>query len=204
MLEFIKNYWSEILSIVGAAAWLPIIIIPVVNHFRKMQATILDSHILTNGKGISAYKKEEKNGIILMLVLNLFVKRTTLFAQKISMNVHLKNGAVLNTELLDFSTLTVNNSNGTKSNFDVPMEQEFNVSRTIYHDVDNIKYIAILVESANFSSVDEISKIEMTIFYTSRYKKFFSKKLILSSLDFPTFNSAKLIEKVERCTNDFR
>lgn len=54
MLELITKYWSEILSVVGAAAWLPVIFPPIINHFRRIQSTVfltidylqMDGHFL--------------------------------------------------------------------------------------------------------------------------------------------------------------
>lgn len=201
MMDFIKNYWTEILSVIGAAAWLPIVFGPIirfiVNRCRKVQATILDSRILTNGKGVSVDRKQIKNGTILMIVVNLFITKVPFFAKNISVKVKLKNGAELNSEILDFSTLTSNNDDGSKSGFSVPDDKEFNISRTIQPDTDNVKYIAILVESANFSKIDEIENIEIRLFCLKNRWRLFSKKIILNSNDFPTFNSANLISVVE-------
>ena len=201
MGDFITDNWTEILSIIGAAAWLPIVFSPIIkciiNHFRKMQVAILDSRVLTDGRGVSVGKKQIKKGTILMLVTNIFINKTTIFAREISVKVKLNNGATLNTELLDFSTLTSNNDNKTTSVFNVPVAEEFNISRTIHPNVDNIKYIAVLVESANFAKIDEISEIEIRLFYRGMNCKLFSKKIVIKSSDFPTFNSSHLIDIVE-------
>ena len=97
MENFIKDNWPEILSIIGAAAWLPIVFVPlinaIINHFRKLQATVLDARVLSDGKGISVGKKSIKTGTILLFVSNLFIKKTTIFAKNISIKVKLNNGA---------------------------------------------------------------------------------------------------------------
>lgn len=198
MMEFIKNYWSEILSILGASAWLPVVIIPLINHFSKIQATILDAHILVDGHSRAAYKDEEKIGTYLLLALNLFSSKLTLFARKIVVKVRLKNGAYLNAELSDFSSITSYNKDGSKNTFEVPIGQEFNVSRTIHQGVDNIKYIALLVENANFQYVQDISEIEIKIYFTSKCRELFSKKITLYLSDFPTHNPSHMIRRVVR------
>lgn len=198
MIELIKEYWSEILSIVGAAAWMPIILNPIFNYFRRVQATVLDARILTNGHTVSVGKREKKNGTILLIALNFFIRKATIFANHFDICVKLNNGASLRTENLDYSTLSSNNDNGTISDFFVPVESEFNISRTIHPNVDNIKYIAILVESASFSNLDEISEIEIRLYYTKFKNKLLSKKIKLKSSDFPRFNSSHLIDEVER------
>ena len=199
MIEFIKEYWSEILSVIGAAAWMPIIFSPIINFFRKVQVTVLDSRILSNGYMTSAIDREKKTGTIILMTLNFFIKKITLFAKKIDVSVKLNNGASLKTEILDFANITSENTDrGTYSDFFVPINQEFNISRTIKPNVDNIKYLAILVESASFLKIDEVSEIEIRLFYSEKKCKFFSKKVVLKFEDFPRFNASRLIDEVER------
>lgn len=112
--------------------------------------------------------------------------------------VKLKDGTVSNCETLDFSTLTSNNDDGTESTFDVRIKDEFNISRTINPNVDNIKFIAVLVKSATFSNIDEISEIEIRLFYRNIKCNLFSKRIILKPSDFPTFNSSHLLDTVEQ------
>lgn len=202
MLEFIKENWTEILSIVGAAAWLPIVFKPIIrsiiNYFRKVHIATLDSRILTDAKSVSVGRKEKIKGTILLLTVNLFIKDITLFARNMSVKVKLKDGTVSNCEILDFSTLKSNNDDGTESTFDVHVKDEFNISRTIHPNVDNIKFIAVLVKSATFSNIDEISEIEIRLFYRSIKCNWFSKKVSIKQSDFPTFNSSHLLDTVER------
>lgn len=202
MLEFIKENWTEILSIFGAAAWLPIIFKPIIravmNYFRQLHIATLDSRILTNATSISVGRKEKIKGTIILLTVNFFIKDITLFAKNISVMVKLKDGTVSNCETLDFSTLTSNNDDGTESTFDVRIKDEFNISRTINPNVDNIKFIAVLVKSATFSNIDEISEIEIRLFYRNIKCNLFSKRIILKPSDFPTFNSSHLLDTVER------
>ena len=202
MENFLKDNWPEILSIIGAAAWLPIVFVPlinaIINHFRKLQATVLDARVLTDGKGISVGKKSIKTGTILLFVSNLFIKKTTIFAKNISIKVKLNNGAQLTTEMLDFSTITSNNDDNTRTVFHVPVDREFNISRTIHPNVDNIKYLAVLVENADFSNVDDISEIEITLYYSGIKCDLFSKKVLINKSDFPMFNSSHLIDMVEK------
>lgn len=197
MKEFIINNWAEILSVVGASAWLPIIFSTIFNCLRRISATVLDFRILTNGKGVSVGKREKKNGTILIFVANFFIRKVPFFARKLSVKVRLKNGGKLNSEILDLSTITSNNDDGSVSGFSVPDEKEFNISRTIHADTDNIKYVAVLVESANFSKIHEIEEIEIRMYYYNKKIKLLSKKVLLKIDDFPTFNSANLISVVE-------
>lgn len=198
MIEFIKNNWTEILSVVGAAAWLPVVFSFIFNCLRRIHVTVLDSRVLTNAFGVAAERKQKKEGTILLLATNMFIKNATFFAKKLFVDVQLKNGACLKTEILDFSGITSNNSNGTESTFDVSLKEEFNISRTLYPNEDNIKYIAVLVESANFSKVDEIDQINIRLCSSKIFNKIFAKRITITSEDFPTFNSSHLIDNVER------
>ncbi len=187
------NTTTFILSIIGATAWLPVIFSPIINFFRKIQITLLDSITLINAVGVSKGNKEKKNGTVLMLVLNIYINKLTIFAKNISASITLKNGTKLKTELLDFSTLTSHNVNNTDSIFNIDKEMEFNISRTIYANVDNIKYVAFLVENGNFSSIDDIKEIKLYL----KTGKYFSKKSTITNAEFPKFNSTHLIKKSE-------
>ncbi len=198
MIDFISNNWSEILSVIGAAAWLPIVLKVLIDYFRKIHMTVLDSRILTDAFGVSAGKRQRKDGTILMFVANMFIKNTTFFARNIEIVVELKNGTKLKTEILDFSGIESNNSDGTRSVFNVSIDKEFNISRTLYADQDNIKYVAVLVESAKFSSIGEIQSIRIYSSSRKTFKKFFAKKTVINLEDFPTFNSSHLIDSVEK------
>ena len=182
-----------ILGILGALAWLPIIGSAVTDHFRKLRIVPLDSYVLTNAKGISAGKKSKKTGTILMLALNLFIKKTTIFAKSILLTVELKNKTKLQAELLDFATLSSNNNDGTISTFEIPQGSGLNSYRTIKADEDNLKFVAFLVESGSFQSIDDVEKLKFTI----QYGAWFKKNVTVTSDEFPTFNSTKLLEKYE-------
>ena len=117
---------------------------------------------------------------------------------KISPSILSADYASLKTEILDFSGITSNNSDGTESTFDVSVKHEFNISRTLCPNEDNIKYIAVLVESANFSKTDEIDQINIRLCSGRIFNKLFAKRITIKSEDFPTFNSSHLIDNVER------
>ena len=182
-----------ILSILGALAWIPIVGTAVVDHFRCLKIVPLDSRILTNAEGISAGRKSKKNGTILMLALNVFIKKTTIFAKGIYLTVILKNKTKLQAELLDFATLSSKNNNGTTSFFVIPEGLELNSYRTIKADEDNLKFVAFLVESEAFQSIDDIEKLEFTVQYGILLKK----KVTVTNGEFPKFNSTRLLEKYE-------
>ncbi len=187
--------FTTVASIVGAAAWIPIIIKPIYNYFRKIHIAPLDIRILTDAFGVSADRREKKHGTIMMLALNIYIRELPLFAQNISATVILKNGTKLKTELLDFSTLTSNNDDETKSVFNIHITQELNIARTIHPNIDNIKYVSFLVENANFRKPEDIEEIILSL----GGNKFWNKKIVSISYDeFPTFNSTHMFDGCEK------
>ena len=190
--------FTTVVSIVGAAAWIPIVIKPIYNFFRKIHIAPLDIRILTNAFGVSAGEKEKKYGTIMMLSLNIYIKELPLFAKNICSTVFLKNGTKLKTELLDFASLTSNNDNGTKTMFEIHPVQELNITRTIHPNVDNVKYVAFLVENANFKSPEDIEKI---ILYLGGYKWWNTKKSTIYIDSFPKFNSTHMFDRCEKVIN---
>ena len=68
-----------------------------------------------------------------------------------------------------------------------------NSYRTIKADEDNLKFVAFLVESGSFQSIDDVEKLKFTI----QYGAWFKKNVTVTSDEFPTFNSTKLLEKYE-------
>ena len=182
-------------SFIGAAAWIPIIIKPICNYFRKIHIAPLDIRVLADAFGISANRKEKKHGTIIMLALNIYIKELPLFAENISSTVILKNGTKLKTELLDFSTLTSDNDDKTKSIYNIHISQELNITRTIHPNVDNIKYIAFLVENANFKSPEEINKIKLKL---GKNRWWSVKKSTILYDSFPKFNSTHMFDGCEK------
>lgn len=193
-----KISFTTIASIIGAAAWIPIIFKPICNFLRKLHVAPLDIRVLTNASGTSAYNKEKKYGTIIMLALNIYIREVPLFAEKISASVILKNGTKLNTELLDFSTLTSNNDNDTKSIYEVPLGQELNITRSIHPNIDNIKYVSFLVENANFRNPEDIDAIKLSL---GSNKWWNTKKVNILFNEFPTFNSTHMIDVCEKVIN---
>ena len=190
--------FTTIASIVGAAAWIPITFKPICNFFRHVHITPLDLRVLTEASATSAYNKEKKHGTIILLALNLYIKEVPLFAQKISASVILKNGTKLKTELLDFSTLTTNNDDNTKSIYQVPISQELNITRSIHPYVDNIKYVSFLVENADFRKPEDINMIKLCL---GSNKWWMTKKINISYCELPKFNSTHMLNACEKVIN---
>lgn len=184
--------WSFILSILGAAAWLPIIATPLVDARRKISASLLECRILTNGIGVSAITEEKKVGVLVMLVVNIFRKNVDYYPTSIQAVFKSKDGRTYNAEILDFSAITSNNEDG-KTHFSIPVDMEFNVSRTIRGNADNIKAVAFLVEGAAFKSLSEIQEICINL----NFGRWNSKTIKILAPDFPRFNSTRILSRFE-------
>lgn len=192
MLESINNHWNEILSLIGAAAWIPIIFTPIIRHFDKIYVTVLDTHFLTDGV-VSNGKGDKRKGTIVLFAMNLYIKYTDYFVQDIAAEFKLKSGALLNSKVLDFSSLLNKHDDGTLFVYDIPLGQELNVYRTINKGCDNIKYIALLVENANFDKIEDIKEIKFTFSHGMTHKK-----ISIKESDFPYFNLIRKFENLER------
>ena len=184
-----------ILGIIGAMAWLPIIIAPLVNAHRKIRASLLECRIQTNGISISAITEEKKAGILALLVVNIFRKNTDYYPTSIRAVFQLKDGRKYNAEILDFSTITLNNKDGEScfSIFSIPVDMEFNVSRTIKGNADNIKAIAFLVEGATFESLSQVQEIRINL----RSGRLNRRTIKIVAPDFPRFNSTRILGRFE-------
>lgn len=185
--------WAFVLSVIGALAWVPIIITPIVNTFRKVHATLFEGRVLSNGKAIPAGKKEAKGGTILLLCLDVFSKGVDFFPTEISAQIVLKGKTVSNATLLDCSTVIANNDDGTKSRFKIPLDMEWNVSRSIHKNSDNIKIVAFLVENVAFNQLYDIDEIEIVLCSS----KLFKKKIKIQNDQFPFFNAPIVLSQYE-------
>lgn len=184
--------WSFILSVLGATAWLPILITPLVNICRKISVSLLECRILTSGIGISAITNEKKVGVITLLVVNLFREGADYYPTTIQAAFKLKDGRTYSAEILDFSSIT-SNYGCKKTMFSIPIDMEFNVSRTIKSNADNIKAIAFLVEGAVFSNMSEVQEIRIKLCAG----RFNNKVIRIVASDFPRFNSTRILDRYE-------
>ena len=185
-----------VLSILGAMAWLPIIIVPIVNHFRKVQANLFEFRMLSNGYGRSAGEQKVIEGAIIMLVVNLFIKNSDFYPTDVTAKVKLKNGKSYNAELSNISSIISANDDGTFSQFFIPKELEFNISRTIHMNDDNVKCIALIVDGINSLELNDLESIYLIL----SSGKCIKKEIIISNSRFPTFNCTRLLDGYETRT----
>ena len=190
MLAVIKINWNEALSIIGAAAWLPIIITPILHLFNKIHITVLTVGLVINTTVQPLYQHELKSGSCIMLAVNLFIKNTTFYAEKIEAVVTLKNGNSYNGEITDFSTIVYFENTIKTKRIDIPIEHEINVSRTIFSGCDNIKCMALFVERGKINDPTDIEKIKITFKSKRGIGIFSSKSVTIQKSDFPKLNSS--------------
>lgn len=186
--------WTFILSIIGAAAWIPIVIIPIINRFRKIHINLFEYRALTNGICRPVAESKYRSGVIILLVINMFIKNVDYYPVKVKAKIKLKDKREYNAELLDIYNVTSNNDNGTISHFLPPHELVFNLSRTISKNVDNVKIISFFVEDVNELNLIDIDTIAIE-FYSGSFNK---KMVVIDSSLFPLFNSTQFIGQYER------
>lgn len=182
-----------ILSIIGALAWTPVIFSATKNYFRRVQVNLFEFEVLKNGFGRSAGDCKVKEGTIILLVLNFFIKNVDYYPARVTANVKLKNGNTYDAELLDFSPINRVNDDGTVSGYRIPIELEFNVSRTIKKNTDNIKCMALLIEGISVVELSDIDAIVLEL-YSGKCNK---KTVKINNSNFPTFNATRIIGKYE-------
>ena len=192
--------WTRVLSIIGALAWLPIIVMPLINRLRKVRANLFEFRVLSNGVAISAGERVEKRGAIILLVLNMFVRELDYYPTHISAKVRLKNDKEYNATLTDFSSAISVNDNGTISRFFIPAEFEFNISRTIRKNADNIKCMSVLLEGINDLQLTDIREIAICL----KSGVFERKNVVIREAQFPFFNGTEFLAKYEEISQDTR
>ena len=178
---------SLVLSIIGAAAWVPIIINSIIEVFRKIHYVYLDRKIISDvveTKNVNGTVIQKK-GMNIILGLNLFVYGKPYFPHQISCEIVLKDGPVH----------TANNYEGTirytdtikqPNNISMPIRYVLffpfnvnaNVNRAVHSNIDNVRILPFFIENLNLQSDDNIKYIKI------KFKgRFFTKSIILNSDD---------------------
>jgi len=186
--------WTLVLSIIGAAAWIPFIVVPIINIFQKIHINLLEYRSLSNGLCRAINESQYRSGVIIMLVINMFIKNVDYYPEKVKTKIILKDKSEYNAELSDISNVNSANDDGTFSYFCPPYELEFNVSRTIRKNIDNVKFISFFVEGINELNLIDIDTIVMEF-----YSGFLNKKVVVIDSDqFPSFNGTNIIKQYEK------
>lgn len=170
------------LSIVGAAAWLPIVGKFIIDIFRKIHVVYLDSHIIYNIENAFIHnfgKAERQTGMVLILAMNFFVYGKPFFAKDILCELELKNASKYKSILFEGKLGYYDNNDASKYHlFQFPINTNINSNRSIVPDIDNIRIIPFWFEGLNLHDEKTIKKIKITF-----KGRFFSKKIILTNND---------------------
>ena len=181
--------WTFVLSVIGAAAWIPIAFVPIANHFRQIDANLFEFKVMTDCMlrpiGGTTYKR----GVMVLMVVNMFIKNVDYYPVTVNAKIKLKNGDSHNAVLLDYSAIT-SVDYGVPMRFNLPLHMEFNVSRTIRKNTDNVKCIALGIEGIEMLELNDVDEIIME-FNSDRINK---KTVKISNTLFPLFNGTEFIE----------
>ena len=180
--------WTLIISIIGALAWLPYIFNFIAKICSKPEGLLLNYVFLKNATSTSVNNREKRQGTIVLLKLNIFIKNIDIFCKKLSFIFKIKD-KYYNAELLDWHS-TKMEDNGQKYYFPIDESQDFNLDRMIRKDASNIKYIALMLENVNLENFEEeVQSIEISLK---------SKKILIVQNEFPKFGN-DIEEKKKKC-----
>lgn len=178
MKEFLAANW---LALIGALAWLPILIEIILNLFRKCHFVYLDKRFIYNVSVTfknNGFSKTE-DGMVFIMALNLFVYKYPFFPKKIECLLKLQNGAEHRAKLYE-GKLGYSDSEQQSGNhiFNFPDVFNMNTSRAIFADKDNIRILPFFFENLNMKNDDSIKQITITF-----YGRFFKKKITMKNAD---------------------
>lgn len=178
MKEFLSENW---LALIGALAWLPVLIEVILNLFRKLHFVYLDKHFVYNAtatfknNGISTVKK----GMVFIMALNLFVYKHPFFPKKITCSIKLKNGAKHKTTLYEGGLGYSDDQKPQRNHiFSFPDSFNMNTNRAIFSDQDNIRVLPFFFENLNMENDENIEVITLIC-----YGRFFKKKIQMQNTD---------------------
>ena len=164
MLDFLKNYWDESLSILAIiVALLPAIINIVVNWFCKMYCVFLDEHFVYNvndAKIIKEGKFVSQNGSVLILGLNMFLYGRSFFPYKITCKLKFKNGSEIISKMYEGEIgYSDTNNPPQKHVFKFGNELNMNTNRLIVSNNDNLRIVPFFLDDVNIQNLENVKKI---------------------------------------------
>lgn len=191
MKEFLSANW---LALIGALAWLPVLIELTLNLFRKLHFVYLDKHFVYNASatfknnGVST----TKGGMVFIMALNLFVYKYPFFPKKINCLLKLKNGAKHKAKLYE-GGLGYSDTEQPPNNhiFCFPDGFNMNTNRAIFADQDNIRILPFFFENLNMKNDENIKQITLTF-----YGRFFKKKIIMKNADCEKMDFISKFDKI--------
>lgn len=196
MIEFIKNYWSEFLSVVAIL----VVLLPSIVHFlfvvlRRIHFVFLDYRVLTSA---TAHLRSDapsfiRNGTILIVALNLSIFNESFFAKDIYGEIEY-NGKKYRAKLYEGTVASVENNLKYNLKFDETLN--LNLNRAIYTGENNLRVATFFFEDVNFG---DFAKVEfLKICFKSKILKKKIKITIKECVDSDYINKFKsLVQEQE-------
>lgn len=172
---------DTVLAIIGAAAWIPILIEIILKVFRRIHCVYLDRHIVYNVTNTSFDngRMSQSTGMVLILALNLFVYDKPYFPKDIKCEVKLKNNAVHKGIWRESVIQYTDMQNPPKMHrFIFPDQSNINFYRSLIPNTDNVRILPFFIENINMPSDDNIKSI------TLKFKgRILTKKIVIKHED---------------------
>ena len=158
------DIFTFVLSLIGALAWIPIIISFFIKVFRRIHCIYLDRYFIYNAEATfrDNGKETKKQGMILILALNLFVYQKPFFTKDITCKLTFSDGSTFKPILFEGVLGYFDTSKPPKNHiFVFPGDCNINTNRSISADSDNIRIIPFFAEGLNLQNDETIKKIEV-------------------------------------------
>lgn len=154
-----------VLGIIGAAAWIPIIVNCIVEALRKIHYVYLDKRVLYNATSIKYTNNvpTQKTGMDVIIALNLFIYGKPYFPRAITCELKLKDGPVHKGELFEGS-LGYNDTAfapPVHHSINIPANWNININRAIQSNVDNVRIFTFFIENLNVVKEENIEYIKI-------------------------------------------
>ena len=163
MIEILKNYWDEILSVLAIIVVLtPPVIKFIWNYFCKLRFVFLDKHIVYNATGriLQGNTRIDCTGCIMILALKIFIYERSFFPHKVSCKIKMKNGSEIYAPMFEGSIAYTDTDIPPRYHkFRFPNEYNMNLNRVVESNKDNLRIIPFFLTDVNLQSFDNIEKI---------------------------------------------
>lgn len=192
MLDFLKNYWNECLSVLAIfVALVPIFFEYFKIKHRKIYANVVDYYIIKNAQVCNCYDSEKETGALLLLAINLFVPHESFFVEKYEINARLTSGTISKAIITD-GCLTIHKNDNKDAEIIIPSDYNFNLHKEIICEQDNIRIFEIMLLDSTVENISDVESIEF-VFKNSKGKKI----ITIGTEHFPNFNKMKFLSEFE-------
>ena len=191
MLEIIKNYWDEGLSVLAiVVALVPFIADLIATKKRKIYVNVVDYSIVTDAEVSNYDNSAKQKGTLMLLAVNLFIPIKSFFVETYEITAKLKSGTTSKAIITDGS-LTIHRGDR-DIDFSMPSNYNFNLHKEIICEQDNIRIFKIMFVDANIDNIDKIESIEFN--FTNKKQ---TKTITVETKHFPKFNKMKFLSEFE-------